>query len=300
MTSEKSTRILISGSTGMLGSYVVRCLRSSSHKFEVFTTSRKEINGVNHFAADLTNKTEISRILREVQPEVIVHCAAIVNILKCEEDKEYANLVHVEVTDTLANFPSVREFIYISTDSVFDGQKGNYHENYHVNPLNYYAQTKYEGELVALKSNKKCAVLRTNIIGFNDPPGSSLFEWAIRNLLDNRSITGYENVYFNPLYCDDLASVIHDLMRIDYEPGVYHVGAKGGISKYEFLKYVKSSIAVDIGNVMVGKLENIPPKIIRPLNTILNTDRIDKLGIILPSIKQTIDNLIIDYTSKST
>ena len=136
----------------------------------------------------------------------------------CEVNREYVYNLHVSSTSQLANFDSVEKFIYISTDSLFDGQKGDYTESDLVNPLNYYAITKSKGEEVVLKSDKQYAVVRTNIIGFHKPLRNSLFEWAYKSLNEKAQIKGFTNVYFNPLCCLVLAQGISELLHREFEP----------------------------------------------------------------------------------
>lgn len=295
----KLKNVLVTGGSGMLGSFVVRSLLHDP-AYKVYTVSRAGINvaGTHHASLDITDGALLNRFLTEVQPEIIVHCAAMVDVNACETEREYAYALHVKSTEWLCQFPTVNRFIYISTDSVFDGQRGNYTETDAVNPLNYYAQTKLEGEVSVQRFAKHYTILRTNILGFHTPVKKSLFEWAYTSLCTKTVINGFENVYFNPLYCGDLSALVGKLLKTESESGVYHVGSSNPVSKYTFLKRVAEFFEFGEDLVKPVKLDSSSLGAVRPLNTVLVTDKIERKGFNMPDMEQTIHQLCVDFSKQ--
>ena len=152
-------RILILGASGMLGKDITSFF-SKQIEYETFAVLRNMNNilpyeNIEVINIDITSEKIFVDILKRIRPEIIVHSAAVANVDACEEDKEYALLLHSGIIKTIARELPNSKLIYISTDSVFDGISGNYTESHIPNPLNNYALSKYQGELNTINLMKK-------------------------------------------------------------------------------------------------------------------------------------------------
>jgi dTDP-4-dehydrorhamnose reductase len=286
-------KIVVTGAAGMLGKDVVDVL-SKEKKLEIFPTDITPLSHPNAFIVDLTDKADTLAALNKIHPDIIVHCAAIADVDLCEKKPDLAFKVHVNATENLAEYSNGRsKLIYISTDSVyFDNSKGTFTETDRTNPINVYAKTKLQGEDVALRTNKNTFVLRTNIYGFpNRPKTQFLFDGALAKLHNNEVIKGYKNIFFNPLYTKQLAMIISKLM-IGKGTGVINVGAKEKISKYEILLKFADVFGLDKTKI-IG--EDAKFATIRPENTTMNTDKLQKLIGTLPSITDGLLLMKKDY-----
>ena len=180
-------KIGITGASGMLGTALVACL---SKKHDIFATSRNQgVKGKNieWDCFDLTNITLLNKWLDKIKPNLIIHCAAIVDVDACEDDVETATKLHFETTKFIAEYLERNNdaLIYISTDSVFDGKKQtSYRESDVASPLNVYAKTKFMGE-EPVQSMSKGLVLRTNIVGWTQEGNNSFAEWILESLINN-------------------------------------------------------------------------------------------------------------------
>jgi len=259
-------RILVTGTSGMLGRVVANYLfrfhrvMGTSRTFSMYLKCPQS-NG------DLTNMFYVKHLLDEFDPQIIVHCAASTNLELCERDKEAAKNINILTTDVLSNHNS--KFVYISTDSVYAPQLENCSESSKTDPLNYYAWTKLQGETASLK-RKNSLILRTNIYGLNSSTGNSLVEWAIANLANNKQITGYKDVFFNPVHTEQLAQTIHILIDKDVA-GVLNVSSSHSISKYEFLIRIAEKLNLDFNLIKEGVY--LDSAIKRSKNTTLNNDK---------------------------
>jgi dTDP-4-dehydrorhamnose reductase len=287
----KIKRILITGTSGMLGKDIFyEFVKDDNIVFGVDLKVNPLLPIHLQKIGDLTDKEFVLSILKEVKPDIIIHCAAIVNLETCEKNKELADKIHVDATKLLAQYrPSSTKIIYISTDSVFDGIRGNYTETDQPNPLNYYAKSKLTGENVA-KLNPNYIVVRTNIFGFNIPLRSSLAEWAIKSFKTNNKISGFEDVIFNAIYTKDLAVGLRQLVEGNFI-GTINIASKGSISKYDFLKYLALKSSYNVANISKSSIKEMDFKINRPDNTTLNVNKAKEYCTI-PSVHNSIDHFI--------
>jgi dTDP-4-dehydrorhamnose reductase len=294
MSKELTKRVLVTGASGMLGKRVYGRL-SKIKGIKVFGTGRNEIDVLNYRQANLLNAEDLNTVLGWSKPQVIVHCAALVNLDFCEKNPMIAENLHINVSRRLARSSGLEKFIYISTDSVFDGQRGNYYEWDEVNPLNKYAESKYLGESAIVKEELEYLVLRTNILGFNEPLRKSLFEWAYSSLSVGQQINGFDNVFFNPLYIEDLANIIAQFVMYKHEKGVYHVGSIGEISKHQFLVDISRFFKFDQDLIRQVGMPTRMYNAKRPFNTTLNVSKSIESGIKIPTVTETIKSLLYDF-----
>jgi len=288
-------KVVVTGSSGMLGSKIVRAL-AKSNNFQVYGVDMQSSPSINHLQeqklVDLIDLRSLKQAIEEIKPEIIIHLAAIVNLKVCEDDFNVARALHVDATRFLARQNT--KMLYISTDSVFNGEEGNYTEKSIPDPLNNYGMTKYLGELAVRANNKNSLVIRTNIFGYNNPLKASLAEWALRELKNGNQINGYSNVMFNAIYTKHLANIIVNLVGKS-QNGIVNIASKTQISKYDFLLKLANEMGQSSDIVSKVKLiNNDDTSMMRPLNTTLNIDRAAKF-IELPTIESGIAELAKDY-----
>ncbi len=287
-------KILITGINGMLGSAIFKQL-STDKKFEIYGVGRSSQSHKSlkdYFRGDLTNSSFIERVSNRINYDWIVHCAAIVDLKFCEENPDIALRTHLNATKLLSIKNPKSKFIYISTDSIFDGVKGNYKEQDEPNPLNIYAKTKLQGEVFIQKNHLDYFIFRLNIIGQNSSNGNSLFEWAHQSLKEDRDIFGFDNVIFNPLHVEQVSMILLKMIEVEPPIGIYHLGSLQPISKLEFIHKVAESNYLDKNLINRKTVDYSSSDISRPLNTSLNIEKLKALdlGIDLTLNKQLIIN----------
>ncbi|GAG92466.1 unnamed protein product, partial [marine sediment metagenome] len=119
-------KIVLFGASGRLGKELVKL-------YDFITPTRKEI--------DITEFDKVSSYLKRIRPSTVIHAAASVGAKECEEDKETAYKTNVVGTYNVAKACQKNniKLVYLSTDTIFDGEKGNYKEDDIPNPINYYS-----------------------------------------------------------------------------------------------------------------------------------------------------------------
>lgn len=291
-------KVLITGSSGMLGKDIVEVLLKENN-FLIYGFDKRlnsKIPKDKQIIGDLTDFNFLIDNLNNILPDIIIHCAAIVNLNVCEENKKAADGLHCEVTNILSSFNSKStKFIYISTDSVFDGKKGDYTESDTPNPINYYAKSKLRGEKIALQNNDNTIIVRTNIYGFNYPLGNSLAEWAIKNLKQGRSINGFTDTIFNAIYTKQLARIIRELVIEDNYTGILNVAGNEYMSKHEFL--LRLAKVFNYSTDLIKKTSSNDIKFIvpRPQNTSLNISKLKNIINEIPGLNEGLNEFYKDY-----
>jgi dTDP-4-dehydrorhamnose reductase len=271
-------RIGVTGASGMLGTALIDEL---SNKYEIFATSRNkglEKEGIQWDCFDLTNSQQLKRWLVNTAPDVVVHCAAMVNVDGCENNVDFATKLHVNTTTTIANYldKNNKNLVYISTDSVFDGrQKRPYVESDEVNPLNIYAKTKLLGEKPVLLMENGL-VLRTNIIGWSRSDNSSFAEWILKGLSENKPLTLFDDVMFSPLHVSNLSIIITQAIESEIS-GLYHCTSKDSVSKFDFGIKMATVFNLSISNIKKISVDDMNFKANRPKNMALNSKKLSSI-----------------------
>ena len=294
-------RVGITGASGMLGSMLVSHL---SESYKVFATSRnKSVEGKNidWDCFDLTDIKLLDEWLDKVKPDIVIHCAAIVNVDFCEENVELVTRLCVETTRVMADYLDSNggRLIYISTDSVFDGKKQSpYSESDLVNPLNVYAKTKLMGEN-SVQSTENGLVLRVNIVGWTNDNKTSFSEWILNGLIENIPLNLFYDVYFSPLNVYDLSLIIEEIID---KPifGLYHCASSDSISKYDFGKKIAEIFQLSDSNINRVSVKSMKFKASRAKNMALNIDKISSiLEYDFPSVIDAIKLMKHQYDNKN-
>jgi dTDP-4-dehydrorhamnose reductase len=286
-------KVLITGSSGMLAKDIINSFAQteSTKIYGVDLIKSPSTYAIEQHVLDLTNLLDLEEMVRKIKPDLIIHTAAIVNLNTCEENYGLANKLHIDSSRVLAS--SKARIIYISTDSVFNGKKGNYTEESIPDPLNNYARSKYMGELAVQANNPNHLIIRTNIFGYNIPLKESLCEWAIKSFLRNEKISGFDDVIFNAIYTKQLAVLLLELSLAKIT-GIINIASNDFISKYDFIKYLASKFDIHQSFIKKTSVSCVNFRIDRPYNTTLNIDKAQQI-LKTPSIYESIDQLYLDY-----
>ena len=294
-------RVGITGASGMLGTELVILLSKS---YRVFATSRSkgsEGKNIEWDCFDLTDITLLNKWLYKIRPDVVIHCAAIVNVDLCEESVDLATQLHVETTKVMSDYLDCNNarLIYISTDSVFDGKKqGSYRESDTVSPLNVYAKTKLMGEK-PVNSMNNGLVLRTNIVGLVQEHNTSFAGWILKGLIDGDPLNLFYDVYFSPLSVHDLSLIIEKIIDNPIF-GLYHCASRDSISKYDFGKKMAKIFRLPDLNLNKISVDSLEFNASRPKNMALNIKEISSvLEYDFPSAIDAIKSMKRQYHDKN-
>ena len=268
-------RLLITGANGLLGNKAVVL---ASRNYEVMPLHHAKPLHDNSLEVDIVNKEQVLSIFRKLRPNAVIHAAAETNVDKCETQKERALNVNVKGTQNVAEACDEvgAKLVHISTDYVFDGEKGHYKEEDKPNPISYYGLTKLEGERQVVAHCKNYVILRTSVLYGWHPWKQNFATWVISQLRQNKEISVVEDHYNTPTLADNLAEMILQALQRDLK-GLYHASGSERISRYEFAKKIAESFQLDSNLIKPAKMSQLAAWIAkRPKDSSLSTDKIRK------------------------
>ena len=257
-------RVLVTGANGQLGYDVVQHLNELGI----------EHLGVDRNVLDITNQDAVSNILTSYGPDVVIHCAAYTAVDKAENDRENCYAVNVLGTRYIAEVCQNidAKMVYISTDYVFDGE-GNepFKETDQPNPINYYGQTKYEGELEVQKLLQKYYIVRISWVFGNH--GSNFVKTMLRLGKEKKEVSVVCDQIGSPTYTPDLAKLLVEMIQTD-KYGIYHATNEGYCSWYEFACEIFKQAGMDV-KVKPIRTSQYPTLARRPLNSRISKQKLD-------------------------
>lgn len=248
-------KILYTGSNGLLGQKISAATTGySDHAF--LATARGENRTINlgtakYASMDITNAEEVMNVVRDFNPDVIIHGAAMTHVDQCEQNKELAYQLNVVGTQNMAEAAKFigAHLVHISTDFIFDGKEGPYDENGTPNPLSYYGETKLEAERI-VQQLEHWSILRTVlVIGMaEDLSRSNIVLWAKGALEKGQPINVVDDQFRTPTLAEDLAQGAL-LAATQKAKGVYNISGPDFMSIYELVGHVAEHFGLSMDTV---------------------------------------------------
>ncbi|MBW3015161.1 SDR family oxidoreductase [Candidatus Woesearchaeota archaeon] len=267
-------RILVTGGSGLLGNAIVKEAIGKHEVFATYNSHPVSIDGCEFVKVDLIDKQEALRIVQEIKPDVVIHTVALTNLDFAEENPGVAYDVNVKTTENMCEAcKSIgAKVVYISTDYVFDGNRGNYSEEDNPNPESVYAKTKLQGEEVVINSGVKYLIPRTTIYGWNIQEKICFPELVIKKLSAGEEMTLFIDQYNTPILTNNLARVLFELIEKKIN-GILHVAGSERISRFDFGVKIAEVFGLDKGMIKPISIKDFNFKAKRPLDCSLNTMR---------------------------
>ncbi len=289
-------KILITGISGLLGSNLAYCWRERCQILGLYHTHPWKLKGIETAAVDLADADKTAKILKDFQPDIIVHCAAIADVDKCETDQELAIRTNVTATKNLTSkLPEHCKFVYISTDLVYNGVKGHFTETDPVKPINVYGQTKFTGEVQALLV-PKALVARTNFFGWNVQNKECFAERVAREAPQN-TVKGFTDSTFSSIYTFDLADILEQAILKDLS-GIYNMTCQGSMTRFAFAEALSDRLCYRKGVILRSSINDFPFKAKRAKDLSLVTEKLSiDLDLTLPTMEDSIEHFVNDFHS---
>lgn len=274
-------KVLVTGANGQLGSEL-SLLSLKYPQYEWIFASRNQIT--------LDDLNLLQTQLENLQPSIILNCAAYTAVDTAEIEKELAETINHLAVEVISKY-SVKngaKLIHISTDYVFDGTSSvALDEEASTNPINVYGNTKRLGELACLQENPNAIIIRTSWV--YSKFGNN-FVKTMQRLMQERDLIRVVNDQIgSPTYAADLAqAMIEIILSEKWTPGIYNYSNEGEISWYEFALDIK-----EVGEYNC-KVEGIPSSAYptpakRPTFSLLDKSKIKRVyGIDVPNYKESL------------
>jgi len=288
-------RLLITGVTGLLGHVLAD--EAQGH-YEVWGLARHPdavTLPCKTLAVDLLDELAVIRALKTVRPEIVIHTAAMTSVDECEVDPARAFAINVGATQHVLRALVGRpcRVIFISTDAVFDGTRGNYTEDNLPAPLHVYGRTKWQAEEAVLTARPDALVVRTVFYGWSArTQQKSLAERILSTLREGREFPGFVDLAFSPILTNHLARA---LLRLASMPitGRLHVAGGEACSKYEFARRVAITLGFPVSRIVPAMSEGATGRVPRPKNVTLSVTRAARvLGHALPGLVEGLNEFV--------
>jgi dTDP-4-dehydrorhamnose reductase len=275
-------RIAVTGAGGGLGRAFLGSI-PSGHKIHGFTRSD----------LDVRSHDEVMALLAPLEADVILHCAALTSVDGCEAEPERAAETNVLGTFNVAHAArrSGARLVAISTDYVFDGEKGaSYDEGDRPNPLSVYGWTKLAGERAAESVSPDLLVIRTAWV-FGS--GRDFLSRAVRSLRAGQEVGGIVDQVGSPTHVNDLAVRILPLIGSDVR-GIVHLAGPEATTWHDVLVRAKRAGGL-AGEVVAQKADEVGRPAPRPANSSLTSVVLAGTGVPpMPPLDDAIGRVLSD------
>ncbi|MCL1112997.1 dTDP-4-dehydrorhamnose reductase [Shewanella basaltis] len=269
-------KILVTGKNGQVGHCLVKLLEAQT-ELEYLALEREQL--------DITNKSQVNKIVNEFKPNIIVNAAAYTAVDKAEQEPELANAINRDgpLNLALAANNVNAAIIHISTDYVFDG-KGleSYTESAVTSPQSQYGRSKLAGEHAVVQACNKHIILRTAWV-FGEH-GNNFVKTMLRLAKTRTTLGVVADQFGGPTYAGDIASAIlkisKQIISDSHNYGIYHFSGFPHVSWYAFSKKI-FEIALEqkllTQSVQVNPISTLdyPTLAKRPANSRLSCDKIN-------------------------
>lgn len=260
-------RVLVTGVKGQLGHDVVLELEKRG----------MEAIGVDVDEMDITDASEVDRVIKEAAPDAVIHCAAYTAVDAAEDNEATCRRVNADGPRNIAKVCRDLDvkMLQVSTDYVFSGQgERPWEPEDEKEPQSVYGQTKYEGELAVQELLEKYFIVRIAwVFGIH---GQNFVKTMLRLAETHDTLRVVNDQFGSPTYTHDLARLLVDMILTD-KYGVYHATNEGDCSWYEFACAIFKEAGLSV-NVIPVTTEEYGARAKRPANSRMNKDKLTQMG----------------------
>jgi len=257
----------ITGANGLIGNYLVQTASKFAPHLQVRALTRDDF--------DLLDFAAVERAFKKDKPQLLIHCAAISTIADAQKNPELARKVNVEATRFLAELAAEIQFIFFSTDLVFDGCKGNYAETDSTNPISVYGETKLAAEEIVSR-NPRHLIVRTSINGGISRAGDRGFNEQLRAALQKSpGMKLFTDEFRCPIPAMETARAVWDLAEKKCA-GIFHVAGAEKLPRWQIGQLLVKRWPEIKTRIEAGSTRDFPGPP-RALDTSLNISKAQKV-----------------------
>ncbi len=266
-------RIAVTGAAGQLGQAFAQVAAGEGVAVAGFTRpGGATVPGA--VPLDLGDAAAVGRALRAARPDWVLHAAAMTDVDGCERDPDAAHRANALATQAVARAARAAgaRLVAVSTDYVFDGERGGYSEADAPNPLSAYGRSKLEGERLAVAAAPDAIVARTSVVF--GPHKKNFVLWLVGELRAGRPVRIVSDQRVTPTLSHDLAEQCLALMRGRAPGGIYHTAGATALSRLEMAHAIAKEFGGDPGLVTPITSDQLTWLAKRPLDATLNTRKV--------------------------
>ena len=287
-------KLLVTGASGLYGSKFAQLAVGLRHEVYSLHSQHPAPFGVP-VQVDVSDKAKVEAEFRRICPEVVVHAASMTDVDKCELNRELAWKINVEGTENVAQAAKAcgAFLVYISTDYVFDGEKGCYAETDLPSPISYYAYTKLKAEERVQKTLDQYCIARPSVIyGAVPAAGKVNFAlWLLGKLRSSEKANVFVDQWNSPTLNSSLAQMTLEVAERKLT-GIYHLSGASRISRYDFAVLLANTFKLDSSALVPTSMKDMSFPAKRPKDSSLNTSKAELILKNKPiKVEAALDNL---------
>ncbi len=285
-------RLVITGGSGFVGKNLTRFL---STRYRVIATyhTHPDVVSDEAFQLDIRDAEAVYRFLECAKPDIVIHAAGNKDVRFCEDNPDEAHRVNAIGTQNVA--AACRELkarmIYLSTDLVFEGTRGNYAEDEVPNTDLVYGKSKLEGERLAVQELNDVAICRSaGIYG----PASPLLKWLETKIAAGQTLEAFVDVFNSPTYSKNLGEMLDVVIRRRLS-GVFHTAGRERVNRFDLFRAYASTVDLDVSLITPSSLcDGGSQLLLRPDSSLSARQTSAKLGVVFNSIIEGFERLRAD------
>ncbi len=284
-------RILITGATGLIGRELSLIAVKLSHNVYSAQHQARPEFGIP-VELNINDPSSIENCFRKVKPDAVIHLAAFTNVDQCETERELAIETNAKAVERIAKQASRSDshLVHVSTDYVFDGEKGMYREGDKPNPLNWYGESKLRGEDAVQRYASSWCIARTSTPYGLHPNKKSFPVLVAEKLASGTEMQVLEDQYTSPTYVSNLARMLIEIAERKYQ-GIIHVSGSSRVSRLDVAKLLANKLDLNGSLLRPIKMREIKWVAKRPRDSSLDvTKAISALKAKPESIEQSLES----------
>lgn len=266
--------ILVTGSNGLLGQKLTDLLKGNA-RYSLIATARGEDRypdktGYKYVSLDITNPQEIEAVLSTHKPDALIHTAAMTNVDQCETDHAGCDELNVKAVQYIAETCDKYNIYlaHLSTDFIFNGERGPLTEEEKPDPISYYGESKLKAEQIVQAMKGQWSILRTVLVFgiVSDMSRSNIVLWVKNNLEQKKTIKVVNDQWRTPTLAEDLA--MGCFLAVDKKAqGVYNISGSELLTPYEIAQHTALFFKLDATLIEEADSSTFKQTARRPMKT---------------------------------
>lgn len=272
-------KLLVTGAAGFLAHHLLRKAVSDYEVYGIYHTKNVKLPDVTFLSCDLTNYIDIGNLVDDIEPDAIIHTAAISDANYCQQNREESFAINVQAAENLAgiccdlNIP----FVFTSTDLVFDGKKGDYKEEDPKNPLSAYGEQKAQAEELIGNIYEPSLILRLPLMfGYPQTSNGNYLQKFITQVKKGETVKLFTDEYRS---VGGALSIADGILKFLFQQhGILHLAGGQRLSRYEFGMKAAEAFGLSKDLIQAGSQKDVKMAAQRPADVSLNISKALALG----------------------
>ncbi len=283
-------KVLITGATGLLGKHLYDLIPDAAG---TWLTNSNFFVSLYHL--DITDFNQANYVINLVKPDVIIHTAGIGDVEQAE--KYYVRTAEVNIKATAGLHKLAQEydaqFVYISSNAVYDGSNPPYNEQSERNPINRYGSVKKQAENVVMAGRNWLIIRPFMLYGHPYPQGRlNMYNVIFKRLLDGLDMKLVDDIYWQPTSVIDAAEIIWQLIQQSKTEQIYNIAPnEKPMTLYKFGQKIAKTFGFDVDLLSPVDSDAFPSIAPRPVNTQYDVSKLEAMGIKMLKVNKGLKGL---------